>query len=147
MFGTQVAGKAKKQLKPSDAIRRRAPNSAVVAASTHHMMARKEYCILVHRDETMVITSFCVLLLLAALSCRVSGFVPHQKDILIRPVPVPCHHLTFRPIKQRRVLSHAKQEEFDKVPQANDHRGISTEELFSAQRIMGALSAVAWILM
>ena len=89
-------------------------------------------------------------LLLAALSCstQVGGFVPHQQDILIRRMP--CHHLTFRPIKQRNVvLSHAKQEEFNNnVLQANVHRrDISTEKLLGAQRIMGALSAVAWILM
>ena len=89
-------------------------------------------------------------LLLAALSCstQVGGFAPHQQDILmIRRVP--CHHLTLRPIKQRNVLlSHVKQEEFDNVPQANDHRrDISTEQLLGAQRIMGALSAIAWILM
>ena len=88
-------------------------------------------------------------LLLAALSCstEVGGFVPHQQDVLIRQVP--CHHLTFRPIQQRNVLSHAKQEEFDNNGlQANDHRrGITTEKLLGAQRIMGALSAVAWILM
>ena len=89
-------------------------------------------------------------LLLAALSCftQVGGFVPHQQDILMMR-RVPCHHLTFRPIKQRIVLSHAKQEEFDNnVLQANDRRrGITTEKLLGAQRIMGALSAVAWILM
>ena len=86
-------------------------------------------------------------LLLAALSCstQVGGFVPHHQDILIRRVP--CHHLTFRPIKQQNVLLHAKQE-FDNVLQANDcRRDITTEKLLGAQRVMGALSAVAWILM
>ena len=88
-------------------------------------------------------------LLLVALSysTQVGGFVPHQQDILMRR-RVPCHQLTFRPIKQRIVLSHAKQEEFDNVLHANDdRRGVTTEKLLGAQRIMGALSAVAWILM
>ena len=98
-----------------------------------------------------MMTSLHIFLLLAALACaassQVSGFVPHQKDILIRHV-VPCHHLTFRPIKQRRDSLHAKQHEFDEVSQANnDRRGISTEKLMSAQRVMGTLSAAAWILM
>lgn len=97
-----------------------------------------------------MMTSLHIFLLLATLACaassQVSGFVPHQKDILIRHV-VPCHHLTFRPIKQRRGSLHAKQEKFNEVSHANDRRGISTETLMSAQRVMGILSAAAWILM
>ena len=96
-----------------------------------------------------MMTSLHIFLLLATLACaassQVSGFVPHQRDVLIRHVS--CHHLTFRPIKQRRGSLHANQEEFDEVSQANDRRGISTETLMSAQRVMGTLSAAAWILM
>ncbi len=88
--------------------------------------------------------------LLAAAACsaftQVSGFVPHhQQDILIRQVP--CHHLTFRPIKQQRSLSQTKQDVFDGVPQANDHGIISSEKILSAQRVMGVMSAAAWIMM
>eukprot|EP00985_Skeletonema_marinoi_P006091 scaffold2644_cov78-Skeletonema_marinoi.AAC.4 len=96
-----------------------------------------------------MMTSLHIFLLLAALACsasfQVSGFVPHQKDILIRHV-VPCHHLTFRPIKPRRDSLHANQEEFKEVSHANDRRGDSSETLMSAQRVMGTLSAAAWIL-
>jgi hypothetical protein len=94
-----------------------------------------------------MMTSMHMFLLLAALACsasfQVSGFVPHQRDVLIRHV-LPCHHVTFRPIKHS---LHAKQEEFDEMSQANDRRGISTETLLTAQRVMGTLSAAAWILM
>jgi len=98
-----------------------------------------------------MMTSLHMFLLLAAKTCsasfQVSGFVPHQRDVLIRHV-VPCHHVTFRPIKQRRDSLHAKQHEFDEVSQANNDRsGDSSETLMSAQRVMGTLSAAAWILM
>ncbi len=99
-----------------------------------------------------IMVSMQIFWLVAAAACspftQVTGFVPHhQQHILIRHVP--CHHSTFRPIKPRRALSQAKQDDFDGVPheQANDHRSISNEKILSAQRIMGVMSAAAWILM
>lgn len=95
----------------------------------------------------MIISIHLVGSSLLIMATQVSGFVPHYRRNKVSTISrLPCHQqLTCRPMKQRRAVMMFSGKEYDNNIGGNFQDAASRRKILNAQRVMGVLSAVAWI--